>query len=802
MRILGTMAHYIEKIEQVRYPVIATADFIVFPGMVADYDVKYQPCFHACMYALKEDSTVFLVSYQKIPFSPADAAITPENLRKVGTLARIEKALTQPDGTPRVVLRGIARAELLQILPLSGNAFSAEVLCKTYEADLSSPDSLALLKALQDSFVSYCRALPQPIPESLADAVRSFRDPALLADFIISNLAYLPETKQSMLDIFDPEARVLEVIVWLRSEQERLAIDAKIREKLHQRLDDNQKEYRMREQIRMLRNELGEDEEGEDEEILEYRQKIESASLPEAVAEKLLKEVSKLAKTPYASAESTVIRQYLDICLEVPWNTYSQERRSVSQAAKILEADHSGMEKVKERILEFIAVRARNPQLKNQILCLLGAPGTGKTSVSSSIAKALNRNFVRVCLGGVRDEAEIRGHRKTYVAAMPGRIITALRQAKVMNPVILLDEIDKMASDAHGDPTAAMLEVLDSEQNCHFRDHFLELPVDLSDCIFIATANSRSSIPAPLIDRMEFIELPPYLPTEKLRIAKEHLLPKQMERHGLSKKVLRVSDKAILAVISEYTQEAGVRNLERSMASLCRKVAKRLTEQEQDSLIRISAKNLHEWLGPSRIIPDTIPAANEIGVVNGLAWTEMGGTLLRVEACTLPGSGKIQLTGSLGEVMKESASLAVSYVRAHAASLGVDPDFFKKLDIHIHLPEGATPKDGPSAGITLTVALVSELTKRPVRRDIAMTGEISLHGDVLPIGGLREKVTAAHSAGVKTVLLPEGNAREIDELPAEIKSAMTFVPVKFLSEVLKASLLPGTEAEKPSEETI
>ncbi len=783
------MSHFIEKAEQAQYPIVTTVGCVVFPGLVSDLDLKFKHCLDSCKRALEGDALVFVVSYKNPVLSPADMQLSTETLHSVGTLVRIERAITQPDGTPRVVVRGLCRGELLGLGGSEESGFFASVMCRTFAADPSAPSQRAYLKALLDSFHAYCQDLPQPIPEGLADAVASFRDPALLADVLIANLGYLPELKQYFLGVIKPQDRIVEVIAWMKSERARLKIDADIRAKVSRRLDEHQKEYRMREQIRVLRAELGEDEEGEDEEIAEYKQKIKDASLPDEIREKLLKEVAKLAKTPYASAESTVIRQYLDVCLEVPWTTRSEERQDVAFAAKLLEKDHSAMDKVKERILEFIAVRKRNPELKNQILCLIGAPGTGKTSVSASIAKALNRKFVRVCLGGVRDEAEIRGHRKTYIGAMPGRIITALRQAEVINPVILLDEIDKMSADAHGDPTAAMLEVLDAEQNCRFRDHFLELPVDLSDCIFIATANSRSSIPAPLIDRMEFIDLPPYLRSEKLRIAKEHLLPKQIARHGLAKKVLRVSDGALLRIIDEYTAEAGVRNLERQLATLCRKVAKTLVEEGEDRLIRVSEKNLPSWLGPNRITAETISKTNLIGVVNGLAWTEMGGTLLRVEAAALPGSGKLQLTGSLGEVMKESAQLAVSYVRAHAEALGVDPDFHKNLDIHIHLPEGAVPKDGPSAGVTLLTALVSELTGRAVRREVAMTGEISLHGEVLPIGGLREKATAAHRAGVKTVCIPKDNARELDELPAEIKENLTFLTAERAEQVLDAALL-------------
>lgn len=785
---MNTTATEQSKLEQ--YPIFATVGSTVFPGMTLDIDVKSPDGMSAVKRALDSDAILFLAGYKHAIMRAEDLEITADSIERVGTMVRIQRTTIGPDASPRILVRGIARAKLIEVIPHPDGGADAKFLSIRKSINPSSARAVSLVKQLQEALDSFCQRLSAPPPESIKRTSVSFSDPGAFADFIVSQLAYSHEFKQHILAMTDPEVRAVEVLAWLESERARMDVDEEIRRKVKERLEGNQREYRLREQLRVIRNELGESDESDDEEIVEYRDRIAKAHLPGEVEEKLLKEVGKLAKTPYASAESTVLRQYLDICLEVPWGKTSGERRNVAQARRVLEHDHSGMEKVKDRILEFIAVRARNPELKNQILCLVGAPGTGKTSVSASIAKALGRKFVRVCLGGIRDEAEIRGHRKTYIGAMPGRIVTALRQAEVMNPVILLDEIDKMTADAHGDPTAAMLEVLDAEQNYRFRDHFLELPVDLSDCIFIATANTRTSIPAPLLDRMELIDLPPYLRSEKLRIAKEHLLPKQMKRHGLSGRVLRVSDTALLEVIDTYTREAGVRNLERELASICRKAAKKLVDDGKDSLIRISPPDLAKWLGPSRLTPETIPEEDEIGAVNGLAWTEAGGSMLRVEATSMEGSGKLSLTGSLGDVMKESAQLAVSYLRANADRYGIDPNFHKNRDLHIHLPEGAVPKDGPSAGVTLTTALLSELTGRKVRRDIAMTGEISLRGNVLPIGGLREKTTAAHRAGVKTVLIPTGNRADLDEIPSEIRESLTFLPVSRVEQVLDAALLP------------
>ena len=578
--------------------------------------------------------------------------------------------------------------------------------------------------------------------------------------------------------------RLMALLKIMEKEIDLLECEKDIHRSVRARLNQNQREYYLREEMKVIQEELGGDVSDSD----EYYDRIMAAKLPEEVEAKLLKENSRLAKTPFGSAEAGLIHTYLDTCLELPWTKKTKDRVSVSAAEKILDADHDGLEKVKERILEFLAVKPLNPDLKNQIICLVGPPGVGKTSVGASIARAMNRKYVRVSLGGVRDEADIRGHRKTYIGAMPGRIMNAMAQAKVKNPLILLDEIDKLTSDAHGDPASALLEVLDSEQNCTFRDHFIELPFDLSECVFIATANTLDTVPRPLIDRMEIIELKTYTKTEKTHIAKNHLIPKQLKRHGLTKKMLSINEKAIHEMIDFYTREAGVRNLERTIATLCRKAAKKILCDDGIESIKITDKNISEFLGARKLIPDAISSEDEIGTVNGLAYTEVGGDMLKIEASILDGSGKIELTGSLGDVMKESAQIAVSYVRSIASEYSIEKDFYKTKDIHIHCPEGAVPKDGPSAGVTMTTALVSALTGIPVKRDVAMTGEITLRGNVLAIGGLKEKTMAAYSAGVKTVFIPEANMKDLPDIDPAAREALNFVPCKKISDILDGAL--------------
>ncbi|MEE1356526.1 MAG: endopeptidase La, partial [Clostridia bacterium] len=600
-----------------------------------------------------------------------------------------------------------------------------------------------------------------------------------------SNVLVKFEDKQKVLEKFDPMARLELTCVLMQNEAKLLSYELDIHKRVRAKLDQNQREFFLREQMKLIQSELGGGDQGMSDSE-EYLQKIAEAKLPQEVSEKLQKEAAKLDRMQFGSAESSLIRNYLDVCLELPWNKTTADRTDVAAAQKVLERDHDGLDKVKQRILEYIAVKQLNPDAKNQILCLVGPPGVGKTSIASSVAKALKRKFVRVSLGGVRDEADIRGHRKTYIGAMPGRIIDAISRSKVKNPLILLDEIDKLTRDSHGDPSSALLEVLDGEQNKNFRDHFIELPFDLSDCIFIATANTLDTVPAPLIDRMEIIKLGSYTRAEKLSIAKHHLIPKQLKRHGLSKKTLSISDGAILAVIDSYTSEAGVRNLEREIGTLCRKSAKSIIDGE--SKVKITEENIDLFLGAPKVIKETISDEDEIAVVNGLAYTDFGGEMLKIEIAVFDGTGKIELTGSLGDVMKESAKTAVSCVRAMAQKLGIDPDFYKNKDIHIHAPEGAVPKDGPSAGVTMMTALVSALTGKAVKRDVAMTGEITLRGKVLAIGGLKEKSMAAYRAGVKTVIIPDANKKDIPETDETVRRNITFIPVKTAEEVLLYAL--------------
>ena len=635
-------------------------------------------------------------------------------------------------------------------------------------------------------------ALLPSVSDKIMLTAKSIKNPALLADFIAANILVKLGDKQKVLECYNPTKRVELLVTLINEEVMLLECELNIHKQVRANLNQNQKDFYLREQIRVIQNELG-----EVGEVEEYLEKISAAKLPREVEEKLVKEVDRMSKTPFGSSEATVIRSYLDTCLDIPWSASTKDRINVKVAEKILNEDHDGLDKVKERILEFLAVKQLNPSLGNQIICLVGPPGVGKTSIGASVARALNRKYVRVSLGGVRDEADIRGHRKTYIGAMPGRIITALTQAKVRNPLILLDEIDKLSSSIQGDPSSALLEVLDAEQNKAFRDHFVEMPFDLSDCLFIATANTLSTIPRPLIDRMEVIELGSYTKSEKIAIAKNHLIPKQLKRHGLNSRKLALTDAALVEIIDFYTREAGVRNLERSIASIVRKAARKIVEQGESAdkikKIKIDAKDIAEYLGSRKRLPERISADDEIGVVNGLAWTEVGGDMLRVEVAILEGTGKIELTGSLGDVMKESARTAVSYVRMVASQYGIDPSFYKDKDIHIHFPEGAVPKDGPSAGVTIVTALISALSGRAVKRDVAMTGEVSLRGKVLAIGGLKEKTMAAYSAGVNTVLIPEDNVKDLEDIDPTVKENITFIACRDASDVLKHALCRHTQ---------
>ena len=776
------MTSYIEKAEQITLPVVTLRGAIAFPSVPLNLELGDDSSDTAVRRASGTSPFVFLTGVSE----PILTGRAPEigQLYRVGTVAKIKQFLRTPDGSSRVIFEGFTRAIVSEYRKAEGY-IEADLVCKA----VTLPDEggirgeackTELLRELEKNL----RFLPAGSSDIL-NAARLYTDPGALADFIAANILVRPQDKQTVLECFDPFARTEVLLMILQQESELMETEATIRSRVSKRMNRNQREYYLREQIKVIEEELGEG--GSD--IDDYKGKIADAKLPKEVEEKLLKEVDRLDKTPYGSAESTVLVNYLDICLDIPWTKESKDRTNAKTVQKVLDEDHNGLEKVKERIVEYIAAKQVSPDLKNQILCLVGPPGVGKTSIASSIARAMNRKYVRISLGGIRDEADIRGHRKTYIGAMPGRIITAITRAGVRNPLILLDEIDKLTHDAHGDPTSALLEVLDGEQNCTFRDHFVELPFDLSDCVFIATANNLDSIPRPLRDRMEIIELGIYTRREKLEIAKDHLIPKQLRRHRLSRRQLKFSDGAIYEMIDYYTREAGVRQLERTIASVCRKVDRRIVEGKK-GVLALTETDLIPYLGVRKVLPEAIEELDEVGVVNGLAYTELGGTLLRVEVAVLEGTGKIETTGSLGDVMKESAHIAVSYVRSIAASYGIPADFYKTKDIHIHFPEGAVPKDGPSAGVTMVTALVSALTGRAVRRDVAMTGEISLRGKVLPIGGLKEKTMAAFTAGAKTVLVPEENRRDLEEIDSLARENLQFIFCRTAAEVLENALLP------------
>ena len=770
----------IEKVENLTLPIVAIRGIVAFPAVTINFECSEEITLAAADAAIETDSYVLLLAKKNIdePEDPTDA------LYRIGTVAKIKQSVKTPEGNIRLIAEGLCRAEATLIRPF-GNYLVAEAVCRKISlSDNGGIKAEAMIEQTQKLLEELTSFLPAPSDE-LRLRAKTITNPGLLADFIAANVLVKHEDKQAILEKFEPMKRLMELLKIMEKEIDLLRCEKEIHRNVRDRLSRNQREYYLREELKVIQDELGTNEGTEAE---EYFDRIMEAKLPEEVREKLLKENDRLSKTPFGSAEAGLLRTYLDTCLDLPWMKSTKDRVSVSAAEKILNADHDGLEKVKERILEFLAVKQLNPDLKNQIICLVGPPGVGKTSVAASIARAMNRKYVRVSLGGVRDEADIRGHRKTYIGAMPGRIINAINQAKVKNPLILLDEIDKLTSDAHGDPASALLEVLDSEQNCTFRDHFIELPFDLSECVFIATANTLDTVPRPLIDRMEIIELKTYTRFEKTQIAKNHLIPKQLKRHGLTKKLLSINESAVLEIIDYYTREAGVRNLERTIASLCRKAAKKLLCQEELKGIKINAKNVSEFLGARKMLPDKVAEEDEIGTVNGLAYTELGGDMLKIEAAVLEGSGKIELTGSLGDVMKESAQIAVSYVRSITGKYPIEKDFYKTKDIHIHCPEGAIPKDGPSAGVTMTTALVSALTGIPVKRDVAMTGEITLRGNVLAIGGLKEKTMAAYSAGVKTVFIPADNMRDLPEIDPVARENLNFVPCRRIEDVLSGAL--------------
>lgn len=779
------MPNYIEKAESMTLPVVVLKGIVAFPSIPLNFEVNNESDMEVLRNAAQTSTAVLLLAAKEIQ----DPPYQPEGLYRVGTVAKVKQLLSTSEGTLRVISEGSCRGEVSLLTETPEGRLSADVVAKNILATDTGLRGEALMREALLALEEVTKLLTSTSDDFIMTA-KSVRDPGLFADFIASNVMVKYEDKQAILEAFDPMKRVELLTLLLNREKDLLACEVDIHKKVRFRLGQAQRERYLQEQLRVIQEELGVSD-GDD----DFYNQILNAHLPHEVEEKLLKENERLAKTPFGAAESVVLRSYLETCLELPWTKATKDRTDVKAAAAVLDKDHYGLTKVKERILEFIAVKQLNPDLKSQIICLVGPPGVGKTSIATSLARAMKRKYVRVSLGGIHDEADIRGHRKTYVGAMPGRIINALVQAKVKNPLILLDEIDKIGHDVHGDPASALLEVLDAEQNKAFRDHFVELPFDLSDCVFIATANTLDTIPRPLIDRMEIIELSTYTRTEKLHIAKDHLIPKQLKRHGLTRRTCKLTDDAIYEIIDYYTREAGVRGLEKQFASIFRKVAMKLVS-EADTKAHIDASDVKAYLGPRKLLPETIAKEDEVGLVNGLAYTEVGGDLLEIEVVVPEGTGKIELTGSLGDVMKESAHAAISYIRTRANEFGIPSDFYKTKDIHIHVPEGAVPKDGPSAGVTMMTALVSALTGIKVRRNVAMTGEITLRGRVLPIGGLKEKTMAAYTAGVTTVLIPFDNQRDLEEIDPEAREHLIFVPCKNADDVLKNALVSDPSAGK------
>lgn len=777
------------KSVSVTIPVLALRGLTVFPQLTLHFDVGRAASIQALEEAMGENREIFLVTQKELTVENP----TQNDLYTIGTVANVKQILRLPENGVRVMVEGRRRGRLLRLTAMEPYLMAEVEYLPEAVPKGNSPRIEAAIRQVYNQMERYTELSDRVAPEIYLRLLAS-DDPGYIADYAAQNLPLRFEDKQAVLEELRTSRRLDRLCRILGREVEILEVESELASKIHEQVASSQRDYILREQLRVIQRELGEEE--EDSEIADYNRRIAKAKLPEEVEEKLFKEVKHLEKQPYGSSEAAVIRTYLDTCLELPWRVKTRERVNVAAVSKVLEADHYGLAKVKERILEFVAVKQLAPKLKGQVICLVGPPGVGKTSIAMSIAKAMNRKLARISLGGIRDEADIRGHRKTYVGAMPGRIIAGIRQAGSSNPMLLLDEIDKVGNDQRGDPASALLEVLDSEQNSTFRDHYLEVPFDLSDVMFITTANTTDTIPRPLLDRMEVIELPSYTEREKLQIAKRHLLPRQLKRHGLTKAQLKISDRGLEELIAGYTKESGVRLLEQKLAALCRKCAMQIVD-ETVKHVHITESNLQEFLGPKRYLDDARDREALVGVVNGLAWTSVGGEILEVEVNVVPGTGKISLTGNLGDVMKESAKAALAYVRSRAPQLGVDSDFYSSKDIYVHFPEGAVPKDGPSAGIAITTAIVSALTGIPVRRDVAMTGEVTLRGRVLAIGGLREKSMAALRGGVGTVVIPADNVKDLEEIDQTVRGLLNFVPVRQVDEVLVQALtsaLPVTLA--------
>jgi len=765
-----------------KLPAIALRGMVIMPGMIAHFDVSRTKSIRAVEESMMDEQHIFLVAQRDIEKENPDSS----DVYKIGTIAEVKQVIKLQNNIVRILVEGKERAELSAFLDCPDYLY-AEVIRFDEEVDEGLPEEVqqAMVRALQETFGRYLVVNPK-LGKDLQRHVNEMEDLQKLMDMLANNLPLRYEEKQKILEAVSLTERYEVLMAQLLMEIEVTAIKNDLQKKVKERVDKNQKEYILREQMKVIREELGEDNTESDAEG--YLESVKKLKADKEVKDKIRKEIERFKNISPNSSESAVTRGYIETLLELPWDKVSKDNCDIKNAERILDEDHYGLEKVKERMLEFLAVRNLTSKGESPIICLVGPPGTGKTSIARSVARALDKKYVRICLGGVRDEAEIRGHRKTYVGAMPGRIANGLKSAGVKNPLMLLDEIDKMSNDYKGDPSSAMLEVLDSEQNNKFRDHYVELPLDLSEVLFIATANSVQNIPKPLLDRMELIEVTSYTENEKLHIAKRHLFEKQLGRNGLKDGELTISDKALSAIVRGYTREAGVRNLERKIGEVCRKAAREIYEGNKKA-VKVTEQNLNKYLGKPKYDFDKRNEQDEIGVVRGLAWTSVGGDTLEIEVNIMPGKGEFNLTGQLGDVMKESAQAGISYIRSVSEEYGIPKDFFKEHDIHIHIPEGATPKDGPSAGITMTTAMLSAITKTPVRADVAMTGEITLRGRVLPIGGLKEKILAAKNAGIKTVCIPKKNEKDVEEISAEIKKGLEIVFVEQIQEVLNVALV-------------
>lgn len=761
-------------------PAVALRGLTILPGMIAHFDISRERSLRAVEEAMEQDQKIYLVTQRNVDSEDP----TQEDLYQMGIVADIKQVVRLQNDVVRILVDGISRAALLGF---TGNEkyLEAEICYCDSNAD-SLPEDLreAMLLGVREAFHRYA-AVVGKISKELIRQIDQYEDLEKLIDYVTNNLPVSYELKQQVLEAEDINDRYQVIVSLLLSQVEVISIKNELQKKVKVRVDKHQKEYVLREQLGVIREELGEN---ADSEADEYEKKLSELDAPDYVKEKTKKEIKRFRNMSSSSSESTVERGYIETVLELPWNKMSVDNKDLDHAAQVLDDDHYGLKDVKERILEFLAVRNLTRKGESPIICLVGPPGTGKTSIARSIASALEKKYVRISLGGVRDEAEIRGHRKTYIGAMPGRIVNGLRQAGVSNPLMLLDEIDKVSSDYKGDTSAALLEVLDSEQNCRFRDHYIEMPVDLSEVLFIATANEVSGIPKPLLDRMELIEVSSYTENEKFHIAKEHLVEKQKSKNGIKKEQLTITDSALKDIIRLYTREAGVRSLERTIGKLCRKAAREIFK-DSEAAVKVTKTNLKTYLGNPKYSPEKKNDHAEVGIVRGLAWTSVGGVTLEVEVNVLPGKGELVLTGKLGDVMKESAQAALSYVRSISEGYGIDAEFYTKHDIHIHIPEGAVPKDGPSAGITMATAMLSAITDRAVRADVAMTGEITLRGRVLPIGGLKEKLLAAKVIGIKTVCIPKDNEKDLEEISKEITDGMEIVPVERFSQVEKIAFV-------------